>query len=537
MPILTALIGLAGGIGLFIYGMQLCSEGLQKVAAYRMKQLVKILTNNPILGVFIGAVVTVGLQSSSATSALVVGFVSANLISLSQALGVFLGSAIGASLTAQLIAFQITSLALVLLFFGVILYLFSKRSRLRSIGQTILGFGLIFYGMYMISNAMTPVKDYPIVAQTLTNLEQIPLLEFLVALVITAILQSSPAFLALMMSLAVHKLIGVESIIPFVLGAHLGGTVTGVISSIGAPGIEAKRAAIANFCFKLFNGLLFLPFYKPLTDLMLSTSPDLSREIANAHTFFSVIMALGFLPFTEPMAALMKRFIPNRHFAFGEAEYLDESLLEIPELATDQARRQTLEMGRIVQAEMLSRTLPALRYGNDETIDGINQVEPAVDELYKKISSYVTRLGNANISDDLMQQSIEILYVANDLEHIGDIMINIAKQTRKIKDEGITFSEEGLEELEMMFDQVLDRFNQTLKAFENKDQTLATKIIKEHPKILRLDKELRYSHFDRMQGGNQKTIATSAIHLDLIEGFLRIDGHTLSIAQVIVGIV
>jgi phosphate:Na+ symporter len=531
------ILGLAGGLGLFIYGMQLCSEGLQKLAARRIKQMVKVLTNNPLMGLFVGILVTIGLQSSSATSALVVGFVSANLMALSQALGVLLGSAIGASLTAQLIAFKITGLALLLIFGGALLYIFSRRTRKRSLGQTILGIGLLFYGMYVMTSSMAPVRDFPVVVQTLVNLERYPVLEFLLALVLTAMIQSSPAFLALLMSLASHQLVGPQSVIPFVLGAHLGGTVTGMLSSIGTPGRDSKRAVIANFGFKLINGLVFLPFFQPLTQLLAITPADMSRQIANVHTLFSLVMALCFLPFTNLVARLMKRYIPDQHTGLGEAVYLDENVLEFPELAVDQAERQTLEMGRIVSDEMIARALPAIRYCNDEITDHIDRVELAIDELYKKISCYLTKLGNREVSDELMQRSIAILYVANDLEHIGDIMSNVARHVRKISNEAIEFSEEGITELENMYKQVFEHFQLALNAFEKSDQNLATRVIKEHPRILKLEKELRYSHFDRMQGGNPKTMDTSSIHLDLIESMLRIDGHAVNIAQVVLGIV
>ena len=534
---LMILIGLAGGLGLFIFGMQMCSDGLQKMAAHRLKQMVKALTNNPILGLLVGAVVTLGLQSSSATSALVVGFVSASMMTLAQALGVLLGSALGASLTIQLIAFKITSLALVLLFVGACLYLFAKRSRQRSLGQTIFGFGLIFYGMFVMSTAMAPVRDYPIVVQTLVRLEQFPFLEFLVALLVTALIQSSPAFLALLMTLASQKLVGPVAIVPFVLGAHLGGTITGIISSLGAPGRDAKRAAVTNFLFKLVNGLVFLPFYRPLTDLALWSSSDLSREIANTHTFFSLAMTVGLLPFTSHVAKLMERLIPDKQGGLGLATFLDKNLLTIPELAVDQAHRQTMEMGHLVGEEMVNRIVPIIRFGDDASLDRISEVEQAVDSLYKQISKYVTSLESNKLHEELMNKSIQILYVANDLEHIGDIMINVAKNARKLMNEDLKFSEEGLEELEEMFKQAKDNFDLALKAFETMDTSLATRVIKEHPKVIRLEKDLRYNHFDRMQCGNEKTVATSSIHLDLIESILRIDSHAVNIAQVVVGIV
>jgi phosphate:Na+ symporter len=534
---MTILAGLAGGIGLFIFGMQMCSEGLQKMAAHRLRKWVKTLTSQPIIGLIVGAVITLGLQSSSATSALVVGFVSAKMMSLAQALGVLLGSAIGASLTAQLIVFKITNFALALIFLGTIAYLFSKRSRQRHFGQTLLGFGLIFYGMFVMAQAMAPVREYPAVGAILAQLAHYPLVEFLVAMLVTAIFQSSPAFLALLMTLANQQLISAASITPFVLGAHLGGTLTGVLSSLGAPGRDAKRAAVANFLFKLANGLIFLPFYHPLTDLFIRSSPDLSRMIANTHTFFSLAMAIGFLPFTAPLAKLVEHLIPDRKSGLEQAAFLDRELLNTPELAVDQAHRQTIEMGRLVVEEMLNRAIAIIRYGNEDSFDQINRIELAIDSLYKQISKYLTSLGGHRLPDELMEKSIQILYVANDLELIGDVMIHIVKKARTVRMEGLEFSDEGLEELENLFTQAKNNFELALKAFETMDAALATRVIKVNPKILRLEKDLRYSHFDRLHCGNAKTATSSTIHLDLIESILRINSHAVTIAQVVVGIV
>lgn len=537
MQSLTVLTGLFGGLGLFSFGMQMCSEGLQKIAARRIKQLIKTLTANPIIAVFVGALVTIALQGSSATSALVIGFVSAKLMTLPQALAVLLGSAIGGSVTAQLIAFKTTGLALMLLFGGAYLYIFAKQTRQRSLGQVIIGFGLIFYGMSLMSASMAPVRQFPVIIDMLVRLEQYPLLEFFVALAVTALIQSSPAFLALLMSLANQHLIGPIAIIPFILGSHLGGAVTGLLSSIGTPGREAKRAALANFLFKLINGLVFLPFYRPLTTLVVGSSADFNRQIANSHTFFSLVMAVGFLPFTQTVSKLMKRIIPERQGGLDQAVYLDKNFLAVPELAIDQAHRQTVEMGRIVVDEMLNQVIPLLHHGNDESIERIAEVEKAVDSLYKQISKYVSGLGNTELREDLMNKVIQVLYVANDLEHIGDIMINVAGNTRKLRNEDLEFSEEGFGEIEGIFYQTFNNVKLSLKSFEEMDPTLATRVIKEHPKIQRLEKSLRYSHFERMQCGNAKTVATSSIHLDLVEAIIRIEAHSVNIAQGVMGIV
>jgi phosphate:Na+ symporter len=534
---ISILVGLCGGIGLFVFGMQLCSEGLQKLAAQRLRDLVKALTGNPVVGLLSGAIITLGLQSSSATSALVVGLVSAKLMTLPQALGVLLGSAIGASLTAQLIVFKITDFALMLICVGASAYLFAKRSRQRHVGQALLGFGLIFYGMFVMAAAMAPVREYPAVAMVLAKLALYPAVEFVVALVVTAIFQSSPAFLALLMTLATQKLIGPLAIVPFVLGAHLGGTITGLISSLGAPGQEAKRAAWANFLFKLLNGLIFLPFYRPLTELLIRTSSDLPRFVANAHTFFSLAMAVVFLPLNSYTAKLVERLFPDRQAGLGQATLLDVNLLSMPEMALEQAHRQTLAMGRLVDNEMLQRTMDIIRYGNDDSFDRINEIEKALDSLYKQISKYVTSLENDKLSEEFANKSLQILYVANDLEHIGDIMTNIVKKARMLRMQCLEFSEAGLEELATMINRTQTNFELSLHAFDAMDTALATRVIKEYPNLLRFEKDIRYSHFDRMQCGNAKTATTSAIHLDLVESILRINSHATDIAQVVAGIV
>lgn len=537
MGTLDVLAGLGGGLGLFLFGMQMCAEGLQKAAGRRLRHIVKALTSHPLLALFMGAVAAFGLQSSAAASALVVGLVSAELMTLTRALGVVLGSALGASLTAQLIAFKVTKLALGLVLAGALLYLFAKRARRRSLGQTVLGFGLLFYGMAVMTAAVAPLRSYPAVVGLLVRLETYPALEFGVALVLTAVLQSSSVFLALLMTLAAQGLVTPTAVIPFVLGSHLGGTVTPVLSSLGAPGRDAKRTAVANLFFKLVNGLLFLPFYRPLAALAAWSSPDPSRQVANAYTFFAVVMAAGFLPLAPRVAAFMLRLIPPRPGGLAEARFLDESLLSVPEVALEQAHRQTVELGRIVRDEMLDLTLPVLRHGGEELVDRLREVERAVDSLYRQISKYVTSLGTAGLADELLERGVKTLYAANDFEHIGDLLMNVTQIALKLHAQEVEFSEEGLEEIEALFGQARENFALAFRAFAEWDEGVASRAIKEHPKMLRFEKGLRYSHFDRLQAGNPRTLATSPLHLDLIEVILRIDSHTVNIAQVVMGIV
>jgi phosphate:Na+ symporter len=341
--------------------------------------------------------------------------------------------------------------------------------------------------MFVMSAAMAPVRDYPAVVQTLVRLEQYPLLEFAVAAIFTAMIQSSSAVLALLMTLAAQQLIGSIAIVPFVLGTHLGGTVTGIISSLGTPGRGAKRAAAANLIFKLSTGLVFLPFYRPLTTFIVGNAADLSRQIANCHTFFSLAMATAFLPFTARISRLLERILPEKNIGCTQAVYLDQSVLAIPERAMDQAKRQVLEMGRLVEEKMLSRVLPLLHDQNFDSLDRLTEVEKEVDALYLEISKYITSMGNCNLHRDLMNQSVQILYVTNDLEHIGDIMVIVAKNMRKLATEDLEFSREGMDEIEAIFSKAFDNFRLALEAFESMDTALATRVIKEHPILQRLE--------------------------------------------------
>jgi phosphate:Na+ symporter len=535
--VIQMLIGLFGGLGMFLYGMKRCSDGLQKMAAHKLKQMIKVLTKSPPRGILVGVLVTMALQSSSATCIIVVGFVSAGLMNLKQSLGILLGSALGSSLTVQLIAFKITYLALLLIFVGAMVYLFAKRSQKRSIGQILLGFGLIFYGMFVMSSAMVPIKEFPAIANIIVGFEDYPIFAMLVSVAFTALIQSSAGFLALVMTLAGQGLIGVYAIIPFVLGAHIGGTITGVISSLGAHGRDSNRTAFANFFFKVVNGIIFLPMYRPLTRLILTNSSDINRGIANAHTFFSIVMAVGFLPFISQIAKLMTFLVPEKQDNLEEARFLKDDLREVPEVALDQAHLQTVEMGRIISDKMVKHFITSLALQNDETLDEISATEKIVDSYYRKISQYVTSLNTNSFSEDLLLRSIQILYIANCLELIGDLLVNIVQIAKKIRMQGVAFSKEGFDEIKLLYDMTAANLNNSIAAFEKFDQNEANLIIKEHPKIIRFARELQFNHFQRMQSGNLNTAATSSIHLDLMEALIRIDNQSVNIAQIVLGII
>lgn len=535
MEVFRLLTGLLGGLALFIFGTNLISDGLQKAAAAEVQKILSTFTRHRIAGMLVGLVVTIFLQTSAVTTVLLVGFVSAGLMSLGQALGVILGAAIGSTITVQLIVFRISDYAPLALVLGVVLYLLARRWRWRYLGQAIIGFGLLFYGVLSMSAAIEPLKDFPALVSDLQRLAFRPWLIFLASTFFTAIIQSSAAPVALVISLAGQGMISLEPALAVVLGANVGTTVTGLLSSLGASR-EAKRVALAHFFFKILGALLFLPFINIFGRLAAFTSPLLPRQIANGHTLFNVINMLIFLPFTPQVALLMEKILPDAPREERIAKYLDESLLEVPELALDQVRKELLRMASIIREEMFPRVMQPLPFREVGVAKKLRELDSVLDYLYQAIARYLARMASGPSEKEMMEKA-QLLYIANDLEHIGDVVVQIARQWRKIEETGIGFSAEGQEEMQEMYRRVQENFNKAITAFATADHRLAVQVIKSHPEILKMEKTLRFSHFQRLQRENRLSLETTAVHMDLINHLLRLNSHSVNIAQAVMGII
>ncbi|GAW92372.1 Na/Pi cotransporter family protein [Calderihabitans maritimus] len=536
MEIATILIGLFGGLGIFIYGMNITSEGLQKVAAHRMKTVLGTLTNNPVSGVLVGIIITVLLQSSSATTVLLVGFVSASLMSLGQALGVMLGSAVGTTLTVQLIAFKVTDYALLLVGIGVAMGLFSRKQKYKHIGQAILGFGFVFYGMKVMASAVYPLRSYQAFVDILVGLSDNLFLALVVSAIFTAIIQGSAASIALIMTLTVQGVLALETAISMTLGANIGTTATGLLASIKSSR-EAKRVAVAHLIFKLAGALVFMPFLGPFKALVAMTSADAGRQIANSHTIFNVINMLLFLPFTARLADFMTWLIPDAEQEEKVAKFLDERVLDVPDLALEQTKNEILRMAKLVREEMLGEVMELLRTGDEKLIERINEMEKTIDFLYSAVTRYLVSLAQQNLIKDQSEQEVKLLYICNDLEHLGDVIIAISRIARKMKQRGLQIPEEGWGELSAMYWQVVNNFSLAIEAFANDDKKTASDVIKARPETLRMEKSLRYSHFQRLTSDKRDFLEISAVYEDLINYMLQINHHSVSIAQAVMGIV
>ncbi|WP_258359636.1 Na/Pi cotransporter family protein [Moorella sulfitireducens (nom. illeg.)] len=532
----TVATGLAGGLALFLFGMHLISTGLQRAAARQVQHLLGTVTKNRFFGMLAGLVVTIFLQTSAVTTALLVGFVSAGLMSLGQALGVILGAAIGSTLTAQLIALRLGDYALWAVVAGLIPYLFARRLRWRHLGQAILGFGLIFYGAALMGTAVMPLNNLPGFTAALAPLANHPWLMLLAATLFTGIVQGSAATVVLAMTLASQGSLSLETALAMVLGANLGTTATALISSI-ALSREAKRVALAHFFFKLAGVLLFLPFLGLYSRLSLLTSTDIAHQVANGHTLFNVINMVIFLPFTHYVGRLMQRLLPDVTGEEKVAKYLDPEVLEIPELALDGATRELLRMAAIIREEMFPRVMQPLAEREVELMEKLRSLDNILDYLYRAVAIYLAQLNHGNLTEDQLMAQTRLLYIANDLEHIGDVVVEMAHQWRKIEASGMEFSPAGQAELQEMFNKVKDNFAMAIQAFAAGDEALAARVIRGHPEILRLEKNLRYSHFQRLQEENRLSLETTSIHMDIINQFLRLNMHSVSIAQAVMGII
>ena len=534
------ILGLLGGLGLFLYGMQLASEALQKYSARKIKNIFSKLTRTPAKGVGVGILITFLLQSSSAATVLLVGFVSAGLMSFSNAIGVIMGSAIGTTLTVQLIAFRITDYALLLVAVGAGLLIFSDKKRAKYVGQIILGFGLIFYGMGVMTAAMNPLKDNAAFTNLMLELVNRPFLLLLVATVFTAIIQSSAATLAIAMSLAIEGVISLGASIPIMLGANIGTTATALLSSLASTR-EAKRVALAFLIFKIIGVIAVIPFISPFAALILSSSKDISRQIANAHTFFNVFITLLFFPAINWFSLLIYKLVPEREDEIEEGKkvtkFIDESVLDVPDLALWQTKNEIIGMGKLVGDKMLVKLPLYIKSPTDGYLNYLMIKERQVDNLYLEISKYITALAERDLQEEQSQLQVKYLYVINDLEHIGDIVLSLTRGYQKALDEGARFSKEDIEDFNVMFAKIKENYFKSLTSFSEDNYELAAMVLKGQPEILKLEKNLRFNHFSRMASPEGKVFGSSSTYLDMINDLLRINLHSVSISQTVMGIV
>jgi phosphate:Na+ symporter len=528
------LIGLFGGLGLFLYGMNVMSDGLENAAGDKLKKILEKVTSNRFVAVVVGTIVTIVVQSSSATTVMVVGFVNAGLLNLAQAAGIIMGANIGTTITAQLAAFKLTAQAPVFIGIGAAIVLFSKGKKHREIGNIILGFGMLFLGMALMGDAMKPLRSSEGFLALMDYVGDHWVLGILLGLAMTAILQSSSATTAILVAMAgLQGVIDMKVALPFILGCNIGTCITAMLASIGT-NKTAHKAAIFHLVFNLLGTILFLPLIGTLARIVEAISPgDIQRQVANAHTIFNIGNTLVLIPFIGYLVALVNRIIPGEdEVEVMGVKYIDDRLLETPVIAVGQMIKETARMANLAK-ENLEVSMMAFRDNDESLVQKVYENEKLINLLEQEITNYLVKLSNTELSEEQLNIITSTFHVVNDIERIGDHAENIADLTGEKILKRFDFSEEAMAELKHIFDYTLNALQISVESFETNNVKKAQSTMDIEQRIDVLEKELRESHIKRLHNGTCNAYC-GAIFLDLISNFERIGDHATNIAESVI---
>ena len=531
---MNIVISLMGGLGLFLYGMTLMGDGLQKSAGSKLKNIIQLLTSNKLMGVLVGAGVTAIIQSSSATTVMVVGFVNAGIMNLAQAIGVIMGANIGTTVTAQLVSFKLDGLAPVALGIGIILYLFSKKQHIKNIGEILIGFGILFTGMEFMKNAVEPLREFKGFTDLLVSFGHRPLLGLLLGFAITAIVQSSSASMGMLVALAAQGLIPLEAALPILYGQNIGTCVTSLLSSIGA-NKNAVRAAMMHLIFNVLGTILFLILLnRPVIAFVTNLDPgNVARQIANTHTLFNVISVVLLLPFTKFIIKIAEKLVPDKPGDNIEDEkairYIDERMLETPQIALGSTIKETIRMGRKAK-ESLEAAVLSITEDDPELIDKTYRREEVINEQQRVILNYLLELSKKPLDEPSLILVDKLFNTVNDIERVGDHAKNIAEWSTIVREKQLHFSDEAMIQLLEMYNKSIASFQYAIDAVRKEDYDLAKKVFKIENQVDALEKECRESHMSRLNK-NLCTVENGVIYLDIVASLERISDHASNIAE------
>lgn len=511
--------GLLGGLAVFIYGMNLMSESLQKAAGEKMKSILALLTKNRIMGVIAGALVTAVLQSSSATTVMAIGFVSAGLMSLPQAISIIFGANIGTTMTAQIIAFKITDYIYAFIFVGFILSFVCKSERIKSIGQTIFAFGLLFLGIETMGDVMKPLASSPVFTDLIGKVSGIPVLGLLLGTAMTLVVQSSSATIAVLQNFAaqpgadgVTSILGLAGAIPILLGDNIGTTITALLASLGQSR-DAKRTAIAHTIFNLSGSLVFIWFVKPYAALIQALSPKgpevevISRQIANAHTLFNLTMTVVWVCLLGLMVKIVMRLIPDVKEAKVnplQPAFLDKKVIGQPTAALKLVAKEVLHCSEMVK-NML-KDLAGLSKSEDPALVGkIKEQGQTLHALMEAINDYLAELFSAGVLTELQAtQTAKLMHVCGDVERMGELTSDLTDVIAGKIELKYSFSEEAMEDLRKSLNQISKMYGDAMRALEQGEPEEPEKLIRRREKVMDLDINMRKAHMDRVNKGKCK---------------------------------
>jgi len=525
--------GLIGGLALFVYGMTILSDGLKKAFGDKIRNIIKVLTTNRFSGVLVGIIITSIIQSSSATSILAIGFVNSGLMTFTQSLGIIFGANIGTTITTQIIAFELTKYCLPILTIGFLLNFVCKKRIWKNIGLTLLGLGILFLGMSIMSEAIIPFADNPIVKDIFIKFSTNPFLGILVGVIFTAIVQSSSVGMGLILTLSSVGLMNLNGAIPIILGCNIGTCVTAILASIGT-NINAKRTAIGHLIFNILGILLFLPFTKYFHSIVTLTSTNIMRQCANAHTIFNITSTLLILPFIGLFAKLIMKLIPNKgdeECDPFEMKHLDDHLLSTPSVAIDATIKEILETLEITD-KMIELATEGF-FGKAELLDKIEKKEDIVDYRREKITEYLVRLMEQTLTHEESQKIPKLLHVINDVEKIGDHAMNLRNLARRKHENNLPFTGDSIGEIVQIHQTLKDMIKQTKDALSYIDVEKAKLIYDTEHKINNQRQQFKKNHIKRLQSKKCHHVS-GIVFLDMINNMEKIGDFLTNIADAIV---
>ena len=529
-------LGLLGGVALFMYGMQLMGENLQRVAGAKLQKILEKLTGVLVMGVALGTVVTAVLQASGATIVMAIGLVNAGMLTLQQAFGVTMGACIGTTMTGQLVAFKLTDYVMGIVVIGYLMQAFAGRSKTHSLGMVILGFGILMTGMELMGVAMRPLAAEPWFTRFIVQVSEHPVQAMLFGVLVTILMQSSSASIGVLIALGMNGLISFDAAIPIMLGANIGSASPAVLASISGTR-TSQRLALANVLFKVVGVVVAMCLLPQFAEVIRWISPrhNIAREIANAHTVFNLVLTGFFLPLTNGFLQFVERMLPEQgDIVPMKPVYLDEKMLHTPGVAIGLATKEVLRMGYIARKNVVF-AFDSLNRFNKKKVKYVLAHEPVIDKLETDIASYLTKIAYTELTEEMSEKHTDLLHVINDLERIGDHAQLLAERSGQILDDQIIFSEEAKKELRLMAKMVVDVNSLSLRALANDDVKLAVQAVNRAQDVKEYQKIIRENHITRLNKG-QCSPENGAMLMELLINMKRVSDHSKNIAQLVRGV-
>ncbi len=522
--------GIFGGLGLFLYGMKLMSDGLENVAGEKLKGILEKITSNKVIGVLVGTIVTAIIQSSSATTVMVVSFVNAGLMTLTQATGVILGSNIGTTITAQMVSFNLEVIAPIFIGVGAIVMMSAKKKRIKDLAYIALGFGILFMGMGLMSSSLKPISNLQIFNDFISVIGKNNFLGVLVGLTMTAILQSSSATTGILVALANSGNIDMNVAFPIILGCNIGTCVTAILAGLTA-NRTAKKAALLHLLFNIFGTVLFLPFSDKVVTFVNYLTPDnVARQVANAHTIFNVVITIFILPISKYFVMLVNHILPDDEGKEScGAIYLDKKLLETPIVASGQVIKETIRMANKAKNN-LELAMEVFLNWNEEKMKKVYENESIINTLERDITEYLIELSQHNLPEENAKLVSQAYHTINDIERIGDHAENIVELAIQKYENNITLSYDGYKEVRQLFEVTLRSITIAIESFKS-NEISDDEVEKVEEEIDSLEKQFRENNINRLSA---KTCLADAgiMFFDLLSNLERIGDHANNIATV-----